>query len=308
MKALITGANGFVGHYLIHELTDNGYDVISTDLHDENYPLNLLDTGGVHELVQKVAPDVIFHLAGQSVVALSWEKPSLTFEINVNGTINLLEAVRSSGKNIRVVLIGSADEYGKVKLADCPIQETLEPQPVSPYALSKYTQEKIALLYCKAYEMDVILTRSFNHTGPGQKKGFVIPDFASQIAAIEKGAEPIIRVGNLQVQRDFSDVRDVVRGYRLLAQKGKSGEVYNIGSGKAYCIKEMLELLVGLSNVPTKIEEDQDKIRPIDVPLIISDIEKIKKETGYVPRYSISETLQDTLDYWRQGEVLLGER
>ncbi len=298
-KALVTGVNGFVGWFLTKELAAFGYEAVGTDIAGDALFADLLDAEAVRQMLQSVKPDIVFHLAGQSSVGLSWQKPQLTFEINVVGTLNLLEAVRSMQKRPRIVIVGSGDEYGKVRPEDCPIKEMLQPSPRTPYAISKYTQESAALLYAEAYGMDIVPTRSFNHTGPRQGLGFAVPDFASQVARIEKGGEPVLRVGNLTAKRDVSDVRDVVRAYRLLGEKGKSGEVYNVGCGCAHEIGKLLDMLVARSTVKIRVEEDPQKMRPVDVPVIMADITKIKEETGYAPEYGIEKTLEDTLDYWR---------
>lgn len=302
MRALITGANGFVGKYLKQELEGAGIEVLGTDFRGEDVILaDLLDQSAAKGIVNDSKPDLVFHLAGQSAVGFSWKNPTLTFDVNVNATINLLDAVRESGQKCRMVIIGSADEYGKVRPEDCPIKETFVPEPESPYAISKFTQEKMALLYAKAYGMDIVLTRSFNHSGPGQQRGFVLPDFASQIAQIERGAEPQLLVGNLSAERDFSDVRDTVRAYRLLSEKGKCGRVYNVGSGRAYVIKDMLQMLISLSKVKITVVEDETKMRPVDTPLIVGDIGKLQQDTGFEPEYKIEDTLGAILDYWRKA-------
>ncbi|MGI6152815.1 MAG: GDP-mannose 4,6-dehydratase [Christensenellaceae bacterium] len=300
MKALITGAGGFVGGYLADELICSGYEVIKTDIKGEVRAADLLNFDAVKKLIDDVRPDVVFHLAGQASVKLSWSNPQLTFRLNVEGTANLLDAVRAANCKAKILLIGSGDEYGKVEEQDCPIKETQPLKPQTPYAISKQAQEEFALLYARSYDMDIVMTRSFNHTGPGQQKGFVVPDFASRIAEIEKGAEPVIKVGNLKARRDFSDVRDIVRGYRLLAEMGKSGEIYNIGSGTAYAVKELLDHLIEISNKKIEVVEDPEKMRPVDTPLVVGDIRKIQEQTGYERHYSIEKTLEDTLDYWRK--------
>ncbi|WP_066646380.1 GDP-mannose 4,6-dehydratase [Christensenella timonensis] len=301
MKALITGAAGFVGTYLAEELENNGIQTVGTDLAGADRNGNLLDVKWVENVVAETTPDYIFHLAGQSSVGFSWENPQCTIEINVNGTLNLLDAVRSAKKAVRMVIIGTSDEYGPVAPGDCPIKESLALEPVNPYAVSKAMQEQMALLYQTAYDLDLVATRSFNHTGPGQKKGFVIPDFASQIAELEKHGKGTIRVGNLSAKRDFSDVRDIVRAYRLLAQKGKRGEIYNVGSGQSYAIQELLDALVAMSDADITIEKDPEKFRPIDLPVIQGDIQKLTNDTGYVPEIGIEETLKAVLDFWRKA-------
>ncbi len=301
MKALITGATGFVGYYLKAELERQGIKTVGVDLQDADFVADLLDFDGIGQLIQEVKPSYIFHLAGQSSVSASWCNPQKTIDINVNGLLNLLDAVRSAKLQTRVVVVGSSDEYGRVASQDCPIKETQELKAANPYAVSKIAQEQMALLYGIAYDMDIIATRSFNHTGPMQKKGFVIPDFASQVAKMEKDGGRVIRVGNLDAQRDFSDVRDIVKAYCLLALHGKPNEVYNVGAGKAYPIRELLDILISMSEVDISIECDETKLRPVELPLIQSDIRKLKESTGYTPEYDIERTLRDVLNYWRKA-------
>ncbi len=307
MKALITGIDGFVGYYLTNHLLEQGDEVIGTtispDYKNEDvavYQMNLLDEKSVEEVIKQTRPDVIYHLAGQSAVGLSWEKPALTMSINVNGTLHLLDAVRKHTSKTKVLIIGSSDQYGPIKKDECPIKETRPLKPVSPYGISKMTQEQIASLYVSSYGLNIIMVRAFNHIGPRQGKNFVVADFASKIAEIEKGADPIIRVGNLDAYRDFTDVRDIVNGYYLLMLKGKTGEVYNIGSGKAIQIKHILEELIALSPVNITVVTDEAKLRPIDVPLVVCDHTKLVKDTLWQPQLNIKQTLQDTLDFWRK--------
>ena len=303
MRALITGVGGFVGKHLTAELTSCGYTVIGTDLVGEGVEIaDLLDKQSVRSLLERCQPEVIFHLAGQASVQLSWKIPRKTFDINVGGTINLLETLHELKMQARVLVIGSSDQYGKIRSKDCPVRETLEQHPQSPYAISKLAQEQIALALSKAYQIDTVLTRSFNHIGVGQRGGFVVPDFASAIAAIEAGqTEPVLRVGNLEAQRDFTDVRDVVRAYRLLAEKGVSGEVYNIGSGKPYRISEILEKLLALSTAKIRVEQDPARMRVSDVPLISCCAAKLLRDTGWAPMYSLDSTLRDILADFRRG-------
>lgn len=306
MRALITGIDGFVGYYLAKHLIEEGDEVFGTTILPNYtnegvklYQMNLLEADVVEEVIAEVKPDAIYHLAGQSAVGLSWQKPALTMDINVNGTINLLEAVRKQQFNTKVLVIGSSDEYGPVAAEECPIKEEKAVRPVSPYGISKVAQEQIAGLYAKAYGMQVVMTRSFNHIGPRQGKNFVVADFASKIVEIERGAEPILKVGNLEAYRDFTDVRDIVRGYHLLIQYGKTGEVYNIGSGTPIKIREILDILIGLSTANIKVELDKERLRPSDVPLMQCDNTKIKTDTGWSTVNDIHLTLRDTLNYWR---------
>lgn len=306
MKALITGVNGFVGNYLSKYLVEQGYTVYGTVIEDnvqmDNMnikKMNLLNKEEVMETIKSINPDCIYHLAGQSAVGLSWKNPTLTMDVNINGTINLLDAVRENNIDTKVLIIGSSDEYGIIKPEDCPISEEHILNPSSPYAISKMTQEHIAKLYVNSYKMNLIMVRAFNHIGPMQSKNFVVSDFASKIAEIEKGAEPVIRVGNLEAYRDFTDVRDIVRGYVMLMENGTIGELYNIGSGNSYKIQDILDMLLSLSTTEIKVEIDSDKLRPSDVPIIQCDNSKIKSHINWATKYDIKDTLKDTLDYWR---------
>ena len=306
MKALITGVNGFVGNYLSKYLVEQGYTVYGTVIEDnvimENVnikKMNLLNKEEVMETIKSINPDTIYHLAGQSAVGLSWKNPTLTMDVNINGTINLLDVVRENNIDTKVLIIGSSDEYGIIKPEDCPIGEEHVLNPTSPYAISKMTQEQIAKLYINSYNMNLIMVRAFNHIGPKQSKNFVVSDFASKIAEIEKGAEPVIRVGNLEAYRDFTDVRDITRGYVMLMENGTIGELYNIGSGNPYKIQDILDILLSLSNTKIKVEIDPERLRPSDVPIIQCNNSKIKSHINWVPQYDIKNTLKDTLNYWR---------
>ena len=308
-KALITGMSGFVGHYLKEALGLKGYLVYGTCLSGEKYEqlpqyyaMNLLNKEQVVNVLRECQPDEIYHLAGQSSVALSWSKPTLTMDINVNGTINLLEAIKEFCPNTKVLIVGSSDEYGPVKKEDCPVNEEHPLNPVSPYGVSKMTQEKIAQIYAKAYGLNVVMVRPFNHIGAMQAKGFVVSDFASKVAAIEKGKiEPVLKVGNLHSYRDFTDVEDVVEAYIQILDKGISGEVYNVGSGKAIEIQEILNTLVSMSNAKIKVEVDDGLYRPVDVPLVVCDNIKLKQVTGWELKKELKNTLLETLNYWRNN-------
>ncbi len=305
MKALIIGAAGFVGGYLIDALKAVDFDVYATKLKHENidggvnvYNLDLTDFSDVCELINEIKPDVIYHLAAQSSVKLSWEKPQMTANINILGAINLFEAVRLHSPSSKVLVIGSSEEYGDIDY-ECAVNEECVPQPKNIYALTKLTQEKLAEIYVRAYNLHIIMTRSFNHIGPRQSSQFVVADFCNQVANIEKGEhKPIITVGNLDSYRDFSDVRDVVRAYIVLSEKGYAGEVYNVGSGETIQIKEILNIILSMSESKIEISVDAAKFRPIDVPSIKADISKIKK-LGWKPEISVKKSVSDTLDYYR---------
>lgn len=306
MRALITGIDGFVGGYLVEHLKQKGCQVYGTTILEEYvlsdveiFPMDLLNKKQVDNVIKHIKPDQIYHLAGQSAVGASWDNPTLTMSINVNGTLNLLDAVRVYSKESKVLIVGSSDEYGPVKPEDCPIKEEQPLNPVSPYGISKVTQEQIAKLYSMVYDMQIIMVRPFNHIGPKQGLNFVVSDFASKIAEIEKGAQPIIKVGNLEAYRDFTDVRDIVNGYYLLMEKGHVGEIYNIGSNKPIKIRDILDQLINLSTHNIEIILDETRFRPADVPLVQCDNSKIKNHTGWDMVNNIQQTLEDTLNYWR---------
>lgn len=302
MKALVTGSLGFVGKYLRSELEENGYEVTGLDIRagENTLCVDLLDAEAVRSAVQSVAPDVIIHLAGQADVGLSWKIPQKTFEINVLCAINLMEAVRQTNPAIRMVLVGSSDQYGSLGENGRFVSETQLTDPQTPYAVSKKAQEDIAKVYARAYGLNVCMTRSFNHGGAGQREGFLIPDFSAGIVRVERGLQPSLRVGNLMSKRDFTHVRDIVRAYRLIAEKGQSGEVYNVGSGKAYSAQEILDALCAMAACPIPVEQDAAKMRPSDTPVICCDHGKLTAHTGWEPQYGLRDILADTLAYYRE--------
>ncbi len=305
MNALVIGGGGFVGGYLVEELTAHGYEVSATCLPGENIsgvrpflPLDIGSKADISEILRKTSPDIVFHLAAQSSVALSWKEPQMTAEVNVIGGINLLEALRGTG--IRAVLVGSGEEYGYIRQNACPLTEEEPLRPGNVYAATKACQEMLGQVYGRAYSMDIVMTRSFNHSGPGQSHVFVISDFCRQAAEIEAGLkQPEIAVGNLDAKRDFTDVRDVVRAYRLLGEKGRSGEIYNVGRGTAVGIGEILERVLALANCHISVKTDRNRLRAADIPVIEPDVSKILRDTGWQPEISLDETIKDTLDYWR---------
>lgn len=303
-RALITGSQGFVGHYLRRELEEHGYAVIGLDLKtgDGVIVANLLDGDVVKTVIAQEQPDMIFHLAGQANVRKSWELPRMTVELNVNAAINLMEAVRHEKPGCRMVLVGSSDQYGHLGEAGKLVSETLATHPQTPYAVSKKAQEEMAEVYVKAYGLNISMTRSFNHAGAGQGKGFLIPDFASGIAAVERREQQSLRVGNLTARRDFTHVRDVVRAYRLIAEQGQAGEVYNVGSGITYSAQEILDKLCDLARCPISVEQDPAKLRPSDTPVICCDHGKLTAHTGWEPTISIDEILQEVMTYWREKQ------
>ena len=312
MKALIIGAGGFVGGYLIDELSANrGWSVCATKLPNESihtksscdiFDLDILNEKDISDLIAKTCPDCIFHLAAQSSVAVSWEKPALTVDINVKGCVNLLEAVRKSGTKPRVILIGSSEEYGYAAKKQSCLGENITPEPANIYALTKHTQNLIGGIYGKAYGLDIISVRAFNHIGPGQSPQFVVSDFCKQVAEIEAGLkEPVIYVGNLSAERDFVDVRDIVRAYGDIADRGKSGETYNVGSGKAISIRKILEIILSLSSKEIYVETDKSRFRPVDTPKIEADISGLKTDTEWFPQIKLKDSISDIFEYWKSA-------
>lgn len=312
MKALIIGAAGFAGGYLTDYLQRNcKWSVSVTKMEQEMienetadiYNLDILDSQAVSNLLKTLRPDYVFHLAALSSVSLSWKEPALTVDVNIKGSINLLEAVRKLDYSPRILLIGSGEEYGRIHPQQIPITENTLLAPGNIYAATKACQNMLGKIYADAYHLDIMMVRSFNHIGPKQSPVFVVSDFCKQVAEIEKGLrEPVIMVGNLSAERDFTDVRDVVRAYSLLMEKGKKGETYNIGSGKAISIQEILAKIIALSNSEIRIQVDEAKLRPVDIPVIEADIRKFNLATNEViATIPIEKTIEETLDYWRRN-------
>ena len=291
-----------MGGYLREELEQNGYEVTGLDLQAgaKTVQADLLDSRQMAEAVAAAAPDIVIHLAGQASVARSWSIPQETMQINVIGAVNLMEAVRAYRPAVRMVMVGSSDQYGDLGEAGKLVNEALEMRPQTPYAVSKKAQEEIARVYVRAYGMNICMTRSFNHGGAGQRKGFLIPDFASGIAAVERGEAECLRVGDLTARRDFTHVRDVVRAYRLIAEKGRPGEIYNVGSGTTYSAQEILDKLLALARCPIPVVQDPAKMRPSDTPVICCDHSKLTRDTGWEAERSLDEILTETLSYFRE--------
>lgn len=309
MKALIIGGGGFVGPYLVrHLVNDLGYEVTVTKTEKENLVsdiaqvvnLDILNKEQISEVLNAQRPDYIFHLAAQSSVAYSWKNPSLTIDVNVKGCVNVLDAIRELDFKPRTLLIGSGEEYGHIREGECPITEENNSRPGNIYAATKACQNMLGKIYADAYGMDVMMVRAFNHIGPNQTPMFVVADFCKQVAEIEKGIkEPVMYVGNLTAKRDFTDVRDVVKAYALLVKEGKRGETYNVGTGHALAIQEILDTIISMSDKSIEVKIDPDRLRPVDVPIIEPDIRKINECTGWKPQILLSQTLKETLEYWR---------
>lgn len=312
-KCLITGVNGFVGSYLAEYLFKKNTEVTGTvypkdsvqnlaNIADkiQTFPCNLSSRKEIENIIKKAEPELIFHLAGQGYVPISWEDPISTFNVNVLGTLYLLEEIRRFSPKTKILIIGSGDEYGSIS-GSRPLTENTPLNPQNPYAVTKVCIDLMGAQLAKYYKLHIVRVRPFPHIGPRQSPNFVVSDFCRQIALIEKHKEPpIIRVGNLESKRDFTDVRDMVHAYWLAMEKGLPGEVYNISSGKAYSIGEILKKLINMSNAEIKIELDQTKLRPQDTHIKLGNSHKFRKLTGWEPKIPIKETLQETLDWWRK--------
>lgn len=316
MNILITGITGFAGSHLAEYLLKKKNIKVSGIYRwrskTENieqildkigfYECDLRDAASTTQLIKKVKPDMIFHLAAQSYVPMSWTAPSETLTTNITAQVNIFEAVRSLGlTDCRIQLACSSEEYGLVFPSETPIKESNPLRPLSPYGVSKVAQDLLGYQYFMSYGLNIIRTRAFNHTGPRRGDVFVTSNFAKQIVEIEKGKrKPVICVGNLDAVRDWTDVRDVVRGYYMILENGKPGDVYNICSGRGYKIKEMLNILLQLADCDIKIIQDPSRLRPSDVELLIGDPTKVRKATGWKPAIPFKKTMKDLLDFWRE--------
>jgi GDP-4-dehydro-6-deoxy-D-mannose reductase len=312
VKVLITGAAGFVAGHLVEMLREEEPDVElfgitrphGTPAHVPGrvtvIEADLLDAAGTEAAVTMAQPDRVVHLAAQSSPQKSWADPEGTIRTNVVGALNLLEAVRKCRTPPRVLLIGSSEEYGLASPSEIPLRETAPLRPSSPYAVSKIAQGYLGLQYALAYGVPVVRTRTFHHTGPGRGESFAESSFARQIAEIERGGrDPVLAVGNLDAIRDFADVRDVVRAYWLLLDRGESGEVYNVCTGRGRRIRDLLDVLLKLSGVRVDVRVDEKRLRPSDIPVLVGDPDKLQRATGWEPRIPLERTLKDLLDDWR---------
>ena len=315
MRVLITGITGFAGSHLAEFLIAKHpevqvFGIVRWRSRMENilgirdkielYEADLKDMVSLEACLRHVKPDRIFHLAAQSFVPTSWKCPAETFAINATGQIHLFEALLSLKQSPLIQVAGSSEEYGRVFPDEVPMKETNPLRPLSPYAVSKVAQDLLGYQYFQSYGLPIVRTRGFNHTGPRRGEVFVTSTLAKQIAEIEKGVkEPVIQVGNLDAERDFNDVRDIVEAYWLSLEKGEPGEVYNIGSGVSRPIREVLDTLLSLSQVKVRVEVDPRRLRPSDVPILLADSSKFIARTGWKPRFPFRQTLSDLLDYWR---------
>lgn len=313
-RVLITGIAGFGGTHLGKFLTREGRTVLGLD-HPEalksaarntipaadllDCDLTRLGSGDLKAFVGRSPLEAVYHLAAIASVHLSWGSVQSTVGVNAVGTINLLESLQHLGRP-PLLLVGSADQYGAVPSRRQPLRESMPCAPRSPYALSKLWQEEAGQYYARLQKWPIFLTRTFNHTGPGQSPNFVCSDFARQIALIESGLmEPVMQVGNLRAARDFLDVRDVVRAYGLLVRKGRPGRPYNVASGRAWKVSELLRTLLALSSTRIEVRQDPSRQRTSDIPLLLGDPGRLRRGTGWCPAIAIERTLADLLDFWR---------
>jgi GDP-4-dehydro-6-deoxy-D-mannose reductase len=294
VKALITGGSGFVGTYLQAHCKEQGDDVVSVDRSGSEH-LDITDREAVEATFARHRPDVVYHLAALAHVGESWGDPTGVLRVNVEGTAHVLNAARTAGIG-RVIMIGSAEEYGFVEERDLPICEDAPLRPASPYGVSKIAASFLALQAYLAYGLDVVRVRAFGHTGPGQSEKFLVPALAQRIATAEREARDEIRVGSLDPIRDLSDVRDVVRAYRLLAVRGQAGEVYNVCSGSGVSVREIAEQLVAAAHRPLRITVDPELVRPVDIPRLIGNGTRLREHTGWAPEYDLAETLATVLE------------
>jgi len=313
MRALITGIAGFAGSHLAELLLKRRFKVSGIDYPGSSlknlsscldkvklYQVDLNNFPLLKEAVSDCQPDLLFHLAAVSSVQDSWENRELTLRTNIIGTMNLMESCRHLTHLPRILLVSSSQVYGAVDEEKQPITEETPLQPRSPYAVSKAALELLGLQYLHSENYPIYLVRPFNHTGPRQLDSFVCSSFARQISEIDKGLrEPVLRVGDLSVRRDFSDVRDMVRGYLMVVEKGKVGRVYNLCAGKAYSIQKGVDILLSLSSAKIKVLQDPSRLRVGEIPLCYGDHSRVRREVGWEPTIPLTRTLEDTLNYWR---------
>jgi GDP-4-dehydro-6-deoxy-D-mannose reductase len=297
VKALVTGAAGFVGRHLISHLDAIGDEIVGID---REHGVDLLEPDVLNGVLERARPEVVYHLGGWSDVGASWREPLATFRANAEGTLNLLEASRAAGAE-RVLIVSSADVYGRVSLDELPLDEDAPFRPVTPYAASKVAADELGLQAWLGHGLPVVRVRAFNHLGPGQTTRFVGPAIAERIALNELEGGEVVPVGNLTPRRDFTDVRDVVRAYRLLMEHGEAGEAYNVCSGHDIAISELADRLISLALRPMRLEGAPALQRPVDVPILRGDYTKLHKTTGWQPEVTLDQTLRDVLEVAREN-------
>ena len=313
-RAFITGIAGFAGSYLAEELLASGFDVsgalcpgestrnvhgIKTSL--KLFTLDILNEKKCQELIDRLKPDYVFHLAAIASVGRSFQLERETLRVNLEGTVNILEAARNLDRRKALLFVSSPEVYGKFRPLNRTLTETQPFEPISPYGISKAAAESVCRYYWRQYGVPVVIARAFNHSGPRQTNDFAVPAFAQQVAMIEAGwLKPILKVGDLSARRDLSDVRDIVRGYRLAAIKGTPGEVYQLCSGKTVSLQSVVEQLLAMSSKRIRLQVDKKRLRKAEIPILRGSHRKATQRLGYEVRYKLKDTLADTLDYWRK--------
>lgn len=295
MRVLVTGSKGFVGQWLMRHLKDNGDEPVGLDVE-----VDITDAASITQAITTAAPEGICHLAAQSSVGASWSDPADTYRVNTVGTVNVLTAALACEPTPRVLMVSSSEVYGRIRPVDLPVREEAPFAPVSPYAASKAAAEIAGMQAWIGQGLEVVIARPFNHTGPGQRTDFVVPALAQQVAdAVASGADAL-HTGNLDPKRDITDVRDVVRAYRLLVENGGSGEVYNVCSGHSVSIREIADRLLRIAGLDLPLVVDEDRVRPVDIPELCGDPSKLRAATGWNQEISLDQTLSDVVGYWKR--------
>jgi GDP-4-dehydro-6-deoxy-D-mannose reductase len=300
MRAAVTGSSGFVGGHLVPYLRSLGDDVVTLDRSGPE-PVDVTDGAQVRDVLRAARPEAVYHLAGLSHVGESWDAPETVFRVNAQGALNVLHACADAGVE-RVLVVGSADEYGVVDHKDLPITEEAPVRPITPYGASKAAADILALQAFLGDGLGTLRVRAFNHTGPGQSASMVVPGLAHRIAGAERAAGSKISVGSLDIVRDMCDVRDVVRAYRLLVERGTPGEAYNVCSGRGVSVRELADAMLAMSDAPLELVVDPELVRPVDVPRLVGSPAKLGADTGWQPEISLEQTLGDVLASSRASE------
>lgn len=296
MRALVTGGRGFVGRWLVAHLEKEGDEVFAT-----GEEVDVTDAEAVRRNFEELRPDAVYHLAGWAAVGSSWGDPPGVFLVNANGTVHVLDAARRLESPPRVLVVSSAEVYGRVQPQQLPLSEDLPISPVSPYAASKVAAEVAARQFAAGFDLGVVIARPFNHIGPGQSPGFVVSDLAKRIVEAERSGATVLEMGNPSPRRDLTDVRDVVRAYRLLVEHGAAGETYNVCTGTDVVIGDLAQRMIELSGVPLSLSTGSVAMRPIDVPVLRGDATRLRAATGWEPEIPLDETLRDVLGHWRDA-------